>query len=176
MTPSIIHRAQVVPAHEEWTVSHCPWAKKNQIKALSPKTRRCLQQRSFPFTAHGSLPPREAAMPHLEGCAARPGVCGFPCSSADVAPLQRASVLQKAAGEIRLSRAGESCAGPSEHSSANNLVTRERSRQWVKDPEVPLDTRVFSNNGPQGPLSEPFQHHPRHVLQLLLGGCQRYPL
>lgn len=115
-------------------------------------------------------------MPHLEGCAARPGVCGFPCSSADVAPLQRASVLQKAAGEIRLSRAGESCAGPSEHSSANNLVTRERSRQWVKDPEVPLDTRVFSNNGPQGPLTEPFQHHPRHVLQLLLGGCQRYPL
>lgn len=71
-------------------------------------------------------------MPHLEGCAATPGVCGFPCTSADVAPMQRASVLQKAGGEILLSRAGENSAGATEHSSASNLVTQGEEQAVVK--------------------------------------------
>lgn len=84
-------------------------------------------------------------MPHLVVRTAHPGVRSFPWSSAGMAPFQRASVLQKTDGEIRLSRAGVSCTGASEGSSACNLFTQGEEQTVIsaKDPEVPLDTRVL---------------------------------
>lgn len=93
------------------------------MKNSLPKTRCYNRERPFVF-AELSSHLEELTVPHLEVRTARPGVRSFPWSSAGMAPFQRASVLQKTDGEIRLSRAGVSCTGASEDSSACNLVTQ----------------------------------------------------
>lgn len=132
----------------------------------------------------GNLP-----KPHLEVRTARPGVRSFPWSSAGMAPFQRASVLQKTDGEIRLSQAGESCTGASEDSSASNLVTQGEEQTVSKGPRgatghaclkqqqcpgatnrtMPAPTEalftVVASRVPALPteITEPLQQQPRHI-------------
>lgn len=138
-----MNKVQFLPAHKEHTVLHYPHIKRGQRKTVYQR-QDVTVERPFVF-AQLSSHLEELTVPHLEVHTAHPVVHSFPWSSAGMAPFQRASVLQKTDGEIRLSRAGVSCTAASEDSSACNLVTQwmEQTIISAKYPEVPLDTHVL---------------------------------
>lgn len=119
------NKAQFLPFHKEHTGLYDPHIKRGQTKAVSRR------QDVTTEVAEVSSHLEEVTVPHLEVRTAHPGVHSFPWSSAGMAPFQHASVLQRTDGEIRLSRAGVSCTGASEGSSACNLVSSEGRRQLL---------------------------------------------